>query len=68
LIIVVTSIFAITAQFISIQFVVVSGAIFTLLLTTVLLYFNIQPSKKKYYKAAIVVESKEINQHTGFLW
>lgn len=49
LVIVATSIFAVTAQLISVQFVVIVGAFFTLLLTTVLLLFSIQPSKREYH-------------------
>lgn len=50
LVIVITSIFALTAQLISIQFVVVSGAIFMLMLSAVLFFFTSQPSKSNYYK------------------
>ncbi|MDL4842328.1 MFS transporter [Aquibacillus rhizosphaerae] len=49
MVIVVTCIFAITAQLLSIQFVVVSGAILMLLLTLILFGFNIQPTKRSYY-------------------
>ncbi|AST89776.1 MULTISPECIES: MFS transporter [Sutcliffiella] len=50
LIIVVTSVFGITAQFVSIKFTVVSGAFITLLLTGFLLFLNLT-SKQKYYRA-----------------
>ncbi|SDQ06129.1 MFS transporter [Virgibacillus salinus] len=53
LVIVITSIFAVTSQLISIQFVVVFGAIFMFLLTLALLLFSIQPSKSKYYRATL---------------
>lgn len=59
LVIVITSIFAVTAQLISIQFVVVFGAIFMFLLTLALLICSIQPSKSKYYRTALG-EGKEI--------
>ncbi|WP_078379845.1 MFS transporter [Sutcliffiella halmapala] len=49
LVIVATALFAVTAHLVSIKFVVVSGAIFTLLLTLVLLLLNIRPSKQKLY-------------------
>ncbi|QTN00118.1 MFS transporter [Sediminibacillus dalangtanensis] len=51
LIMVVTSLFAVGAELLSIKSVVVSGALFMLLLTGVLLFINLRPSKKKYYKA-----------------
>jgi MFS family permease len=51
LVIVVTSVFAVGAQVLSIKLVVVSGAIFMLLLTIVLLFVNLQPSKSNYYDA-----------------
>lgn len=50
LIIVVTTIFGLTAQFVSIKFTVVSGAFMTLLLTVFLLFLNMG-SKQKYYRA-----------------
>jgi MFS family permease len=56
-VIVVTSLFAITAQLISIQYVVISGALITLLLTTVLLLFSSQSSKSNLYNT-IPEESK----------
>jgi MFS family permease len=56
-VIVVTFIFAITAQLISIQFVVISGALFTLLLTIILFLSSSQPSKSNLYNA-IQEESK----------
>lgn len=49
LVIVATALFAVTAHLVSIKFVVASGAIFTLLLTLVLLLLNIRPSKQKLY-------------------
>lgn len=59
LVIVITFIFAVTSHLISIQFVVVFGAIFMFLLTLVLLLCSIQPSKNKYYRAT-QAEVKEI--------
>ncbi|SDN03557.1 MFS transporter [Sediminibacillus halophilus] len=51
LVIIVTSIFAVGAELLSIKLVVVSGAIFMLFLTGVLLFISLRPSKKQYYKA-----------------
>jgi MFS family permease len=49
LIIVATSVFGITAQFISIRFTVIAGTFVMLLITIVLFVCNIQPSKAKLY-------------------
>ncbi|MGJ9381913.1 hypothetical protein [Salipaludibacillus sp. CF4.18] len=49
LVIVTTSIFAVTVHLISVQYAVVSGAFITLVLTTVLLFVIIKPSKRKYH-------------------
>lgn len=59
LIIVITFIFAVASQLISIKFVVVFGAISMFLLTIAILLFSIQPSKSKYYRAT-VAEVKEV--------
>ncbi len=50
LIIVVTSTFAALTIILSIKLVVILGAIFMLLLTSALLFINLQPSKGSYYK------------------
>ncbi|WP_128895475.1 MFS transporter [Longirhabdus pacifica] len=50
LVIIFTSVFALAAQILSIKFVVVTGAIFMLLLTSLLLCINVQPSKETYYR------------------
>ncbi|RKL67823.1 MFS transporter [Salipaludibacillus neizhouensis] len=52
LVIVTTSIFAVTAHLISVEYVVVSGAFITLVLTTVLLFVIIKPSKRKYHDSS----------------
>jgi hypothetical protein len=57
LVIMVTFIFAITAQLISIQFVVISGALLTLILTIILFLCSSQPSESNLYNA-IPEESK----------
>ncbi|WP_117160981.1 MFS transporter [Paraliobacillus sp. X-1268] len=59
LVIVITFIFAVTSQLISIQFVVVFGAIFMFLLTLALMLLSMQPSKSKYYRTT-PEEVKEI--------
>lgn len=50
LIIIITIIFGISAQLISIQFVVIIGSFLMLLITILLLLFSLLPSKSSYYK------------------
>lgn len=52
LVIVLTSLFAVGAQVLSIKLLVVLGAIFMLILTIVLLCISLAPTKRKYYEAA----------------
>jgi hypothetical protein len=51
LVIITTVIFGITAQLISIPFIVIVGSLSMLLITLILCILNIQPSKIKYYEA-----------------
>ncbi|WP_245719435.1 MFS transporter [Pelagirhabdus alkalitolerans] len=59
LVIITTSVFAVIAHFISIQFTVVLGAIVMLILTCSLLLFSLSPSKTEYYQTDLV-EAKEV--------
>lgn len=56
-IIIITAIFGVTAEIISIRYVVVSAAIIMFVVAIILLTFNVQPSKAKFYK-----NSSELNE------
>ncbi|KOS60570.1 permease [Lysinibacillus sp. FJAT-14222] len=49
-IIIMTAIFGITAEFISIRYVVVFAAIIMFVVATILLIFNVRPSKARFYR------------------
>lgn len=49
-IIIITAIFGVAAEIISIRYVVVSAAIIMLVVATILLIFNVQPSKARFYR------------------
>jgi uncharacterized oligopeptide transporter (OPT) family protein len=53
-IIIIMSVCGIMAELLSIQFVVISGALIMLLLSITLFIFNIQPSKAKFYTVSTV--------------
>lgn len=50
LIIIITAVFGVAADIISIRYVVVSAAIIMFLVATILLIFNVQPSKARFYR------------------
>jgi len=49
-IIIITAIFGVAAEIISIRYVVVSAAIIMFVVATILLIFNVQPSKARFYR------------------
>ncbi|GAB0170039.1 MFS transporter [Lysinibacillus sp. CTST325] len=49
-IIIITAVFGVTAEIISIRYVVVSAAIIMFVVATILLIFNVQPSKSSFYR------------------
>ncbi|MGE7675649.1 MFS transporter [Lysinibacillus sp. NPDC094403] len=50
LIIIITAVFGVAADIISIRYVVVSAAIIMFVVATILLIFNVQPSKSRFYR------------------